>query len=250
MKTKAMNYGAILGALLLILVFSAKAYACACCSEPGRWYQKTGTVDDFHRAEIDNVKFQPVANTYMTEAGEDGIQGMSSVADKYTLSLSKQGRRWTFSFKDEQGRTGTLSFMIPTMMVVYSVDPHGGDGENTGTGPAIYHEWRFTAPVTGTGIFKKGMIGRPRIQLVLQGTSNACIDSAGFHNWNMQIEGPRADYSFYGSFKEAATTSPAEGQNGRTDSHAETEQAVTNVMLSLVEEWNKIYTRELTGAII
>jgi hypothetical protein len=249
MKTRVMNYGAMLIALLMILVLSVEAYACACCSNGGEWTQRTNRVEeDYHMAAVDALQFGPLANTYMTEAGEDGIKGMSSVADKYNLSLRRAGRRWTLTFKDEQGRTGTLSFTIPVTMVSYAVDPHGGENAG-GTGPAIYHEWRFAGPVTGTGIFKKGMVGHTRFHLVLQGTSNNCVDTSSFHNWNLQISGPRADYSFYGSFKGNAPEN-ATDQTPERDAASNQDQAVGKVMLALVQAWNNAAARELTAALV
>jgi hypothetical protein len=249
MKTRVINYGTGAVALLMIFVLSVNTYACACCSNGGEWAQRADRVQDHHLADLDSLPFGPLANTYMTEAGEDGIEGIASVADKYNLSLRKAGRRWTLTFKDEQGRTGTLSFTIPATMVAYVVDPYGGEKTAGGAGPTLYHEWRFSGPVTGTGIFKKGMIGRPKFQLVLQGTSNMCIDSAGFHNWNLQISGPRADYSFYGSFKTNANAPEnAADQNPEKDAASNQDQAVGKVMLALVEAWNNAATRELTAA--
>ena len=250
MKKRAMNFGAMLGALLMILVLSVSAHACACCSNGGEWSQRTNRVEDYHLSSLDLLPFAPLANTYMTEAGEDGIQGVTSIADKYNLSLSKSGRRWTLAFRDDQKRTGTLSFTIPATMVSYVVDPWGGEKTAGGAGPTLYHEWRFSGPVTGTGIFKKGMIGRPKFHLVLQGTSNMCIDAAGFHNWNLQISGPRADYSFYGSFKsDANAPENAAAQRPEKDAASNQDQAVGKVMLALVRAWNDTTTRELTAAI-
>lgn len=247
MKTRATNYGAVLTALLMIFVLSTKTYACACCSSGGEWDQRTNSVDDFYRNEMNAVKFAPVANIYMTDAGEDMIKGMSSVSEKYSLSLSKQGRRWTLTFKDEQGKTGTLSFTIPATMVSYSVDPYGGEKYEGGSGPTLYHEWRFAGAVTGTGIFTKGMLGRTKFHLVLQGTSNSCIDAAGFHNWNLQISGPRADYSFYGSLNKDNAPVNAADQSRETETASSDDQAVRKVMLALVEAWNNTTVRELTA---
>jgi hypothetical protein len=246
MKTRAMSYGVVLTALIMILVLSARAYACACCSNGGEWYQGTNRVEERHLADLDYLPFGPLANTYMTEAGEDGIKGMTSIADKYNLSLRKTGRRWMLTFKDGQGRTGTLSFTIPATMVTYTVDPYGGEKYDGGAGPTLYHEWRFAGAVTGTGIFKKGMVGRTRFHLVLQGTSNACIDAAGFHNWNLQISGPRADYSFYGSFKGNAPENAA-GESPEKETASGQDHAVRTVMLALVEAWNNTAARELTA---
>lgn len=248
MKPRATNYGAMLAALLMILVLSTKTYACACCSNSGEWFQTTNRVEDHHLAALDSVPFGPQANIYMT-AGEDPIKGMASTSDKYNFSLARGGRRWTLTFKDEQGKTGTLSFTIPATMVSYGVDQRGGEDAG-GNGPALYHEWRFAGPVTGTGIFQKGMVGRTRFHLILQGTGNNCVDSSTFHNWNLQVSGPRADYSFYGSFKGSANAREnAAARSRETETALSEDQAVSKVMLALVEAWNDTTARELTATV-
>ena len=208
MKLRATSYSAILIVLAMLLVLPARAYACACCSNGGEWYQKSNSVDDYHFNEIDRLVFKPAANLYMTEAGEDVIQGMSSVSESYHVTLSKAQRRWTLAFKDAAGKTGTLSFSIPARMVRFAVDMHESEMRG-GAGPGLYHEWRFSGPVSGTGIFKKGMIGQTRFHLVLQGRSNSCVGAEAFTNWNLQISGPRAGYSFYGSFNQSAAAAVA-----------------------------------------
>lgn len=208
MKHRATSYSAILIVLSMLLMLPASAYACACCFNGGEWHQKSDGVDDYHFNEIDRLVFKPAANLYMTEAGEEMIKGMSTVSESYQVTLSKNLRRWTLTFKDAAGKTGTLSFSIPTRMVRFAVDMHDSETPG-GAGPGLYHEWRFSGPVSGTGIFKKGMIGQTRFHLVFQGRSNACIGAESFANWNLQISGPRASYSFYGSFNQSAAATVA-----------------------------------------
>jgi hypothetical protein len=208
MKHRATSYSAILIVLAMLLMLPARAYACACCFNEGEWHQKSNTVDDYHFNEIDRLVFKPAANLYMTEAGEDMIQGMSTVSESYQVTLAKAQRRWTLTFKDAAGKTGTLTFSIPARMVSFTVDMHDSETPG-GAGPGLYHEWRFSGPVSGTGIFKKGMIGQTRFHLVLQGRSNSCVGAEAFANWNLQISGPRASYSFYGSFNQSAAATLA-----------------------------------------
>lgn len=230
MRDRAKSYSAILLVLMLLLLLPVKsAYACACCSSPGEWMQRTQSVDDYYFAELDRVMFGPEANTYMTEAGEDTVKGISPVADKYRLSLTKNGRRWTLTFKDEKGNTGTLSFVIPAKMVSFVVDRQDGE-ESAGGGPLLYHEWRLAGPVTGTGIFRKGATAGTKFHLVLQGTGNSCVDAATLTSWNLQVTGPRADFAFYGAFKQTAAAPVA----NPASSSLSVETIVPDVLVSLL----------------
>lgn len=169
MRHRVMRVGIIFLVLMILLTLPAgRAYACACCSTPGEWRQVTNSVDDNYLGELDRLTFGPEANTYLTEAGEDVVKGISPVADKYRLSLSKSGRRWTLTFKDKKGNTGTLSFIIPPKMVTFVADLQNG-AKSPGGGPLLYHEWRLAGPVAGTGIFKKGAACRDKIPSRLPG---------------------------------------------------------------------------------
>jgi hypothetical protein len=202
MKFRATKYHAMfLASAFLLLALPAQALCCACCSNTGEWSQGNTSVDQYRFDEINRMVFAPLANTYMTDAGEDSTRGLTSPAENYKLSLSKDQRRWTLSFKDDKGKTGTLSFNIPASMLYFIVDLQNGQ-ESAGGGPMLYHEWRLSGPVSGTGIFQRGIAGRTKFQLIFQGMGNSCADANTFKSWNLQITGPRAAYSFYGLFKE------------------------------------------------
>jgi hypothetical protein len=194
-------YGMVALMLMVVLLWPpARALACACCSEPGTWYERTDAVSEYELTELNRLRFDAVANTYMT-AGEDVMQGVSNPAEEYSLSLVKRQRRWELRFKDKQGRTGTLAFSVPTSRVEFAADINDGQ-ESAGGGPLLYKEWRLTGPVAGTGVFKKGSSPQLRFRLVLQGRSNSCTSAEAFGNWKLQVFGPRASYSFSGKFKD------------------------------------------------
>ncbi|HEX8494259.1 MAG TPA: hypothetical protein VF658_15530 [Pyrinomonadaceae bacterium] len=192
----------LLSVLLLWPAENADANAaCACCSEPGVWYERTDRIDEYEMTEINRLRFDAVANTYMTDAGEDMLEGVSNPAEEYAFSLTKRQRRWALNFKDKAGRTGTLSFTLPASIVEFAADINDGQ-QSGGGGPLLYKEWRLSGPVTGTGVFKKGNSPQTKFRLVFQGRGNSCTSAEVFDNWKLQIFGPRASYQFYGKFKE------------------------------------------------
>lgn len=192
----------LLSVLVLWPSARAAAIACACCSEPGVWYERTDRISEYEITEIDRLRFDAGAAIYMTDGGgEDMVRGISNpvLYEEYALTLTKRQRRWTLSFKDKAGRTGALSFTIPNSIVEFAADINDGE-QSGGGGPLLYKEWRLTGPVTGTGVFKKGSTPQTKFRLVLQGRGNSCTSAEMFDGWRLQIFGPRASYQFYGKF--------------------------------------------------
>ncbi len=180
MRRKVLNHGLkfgyVLGALMLaaalfLLWPVARASACACCSEPGIWYERTDAVSSYELSEINRLRFDALAHTYMTEAGEDGLEGIRNPSEEYSMTLVKRQRRWELRFKDKQGHTGTLAFNVPASLVEFAADIHDNQ-ESAGGGPLLYKEWRLTGAVTGTGIFSKGSTPQTKFRLVFQGRGN------------------------------------------------------------------------------
>jgi hypothetical protein len=199
-KKVAFFFIVIMLAMIFILPVQ-ESHACACCANSGEWYERAGKVSDYEFAEISRLRFSPAAKTFLTGAGKGEIKGVASVADTYALSLTRQGRRWALRFKDERGRTGTLTFDIPATVVSFGADMHRGE-ESGGGGALLYKEMRFAGRVTvGTGIFKKGITANTKMRLILQGTGNSCMSAEDFKHWTLQVSGPKASYSFYGSLE-------------------------------------------------
>jgi hypothetical protein len=191
--------------LLTLLAWPVSVNACACCSEPGLWYETTERMQSYQWAEIEKIKFGGPANLYMNAAGEDGIVGVSNPAEEYSLTLAQQGRtRWELRFKDKAGRAGTLALTVPNTITVFEADIHDGQ-TSAGGGPLLYKEWRLTGAAVGTGVFRKGSTAQTKYRLVFQGRGNACTSAEMFDNWKLQIFGPRASYSFYGKLKQLAS---------------------------------------------
>ena len=78
-----------------------------------------------------------------------------------------------------------------------ALDPRHGEREG-GLGPALYKEWRLTAPAAGTGIFAPGVGRGQLVTLILQGHGNSCASAADFTHWTLVVSGPAAEYHLFG----------------------------------------------------
>jgi hypothetical protein len=164
---------------------------CACCADEGEWYERREQVDSSMRAELERLKFSTTVNTYETAADE------GELSSTYSLTQRRNGLRWELRFRDEQGKTGTLSFTLPASAVSFGTDLH--DSPAGGLGPSLYKEWRFSGAAQATGIFKKGMTRATQFRLILQGRGNRCPAMEDFKHWTLQLNSGRTSYAFYGS---------------------------------------------------
>ena len=193
--------GLIIFSILVIVLFwpvkadveltADKPLVCACCAEEGEWYERSARITETQFYELNRVRFSPTANTYQTPADDNDL----SVS--YALTQTRKGRRWELRFRDEQGKTGTLSFTLPMTAIFYGADMQ--DSPPGGVGPTLYKEWRFNGPARVTGVLKKGLAGAARFRLILQGRGNNCEGAEDFKTWLLQVSGPRHAYAFYGS---------------------------------------------------
>ncbi len=187
----------ILTALATLLIWPAKGRvnppafgptACACCADEGAWYQRT---EKTNFDELERVRFATAVKTYEPPGSE------GELSSTYVLSHTRAGRRWQLRFRDERGKTGTLSFALPPSAVNYGADMH--DGSDRGLGPVLYKEWRLSGPAQVTGDFKRVMKGAARFLLIFQGKGNNCTEAQDFKNWTLQLSGAGDSYTFYGS---------------------------------------------------
>lgn len=189
--------------IVLLPVLSASSSTplmCACCAEPGEWYERTGRMVDYEIAELRNVEFSPTARTYMTPAGFEGLKGFPLEYESFTLTSNfKQNLALTLTFKGERGETGSLVLTLPRVATFFGADLH--DMPEGSAGPILYKEWRFKGSVSGNGVFRKSIAPGTKYHLIFQGRGNNCLSSTDFGNWRLDITGPRADYAFYGSLK-------------------------------------------------
>jgi len=188
----------ILLALATILIWPPKvrlntrAFAtavCACCTDEGEWYQSTGRTDFF---QLERVRFAPAAKTYEPPSSD------GELASNYVLSHTRAGqRRWQLRFRDEQGKTATLSFALPANTVSFGADMH--DDSDGGLGPLLYKEWRLSGPAQVTGDFRRVLKGATRFHLILQGRGRGCTEAEDFKHWTLKLSGAGNSFTFYGS---------------------------------------------------
>jgi hypothetical protein len=190
-----------LTALAAAFLLPASAWACACCSNEGDYYVSSGRPSEYELSIVRQIRFGRTARLYTTEADlEETAKGLASPAESYALGGSLLGGAWKLTFRDGS-KTGTLSLPLPARMTGYTADIHDGR-TSPGGGPLLYKEWRFEGQVSGTGIFRAGMVGPTKYLLVLQGRGNGCQDAGDFKHWRLQISGRKAAYAFYGELAE------------------------------------------------
>lgn len=186
-----------------VLAYGPAANACACCADPGQRVESSTKLDPYEKDELQKVRFTKKARLFMNAAGAAGVQGVTDPADTYELTQSRVGDRWTFSFKDAKGRSGSLAFTLPANLESFFVDPQDGKPD---TDPVLYKEWRLIAPVTMTGVFgPASATGAPTIRLVLQGRGNSCTSADQFTRYSLIVSGPSARFTIFGTL---ATPAP------------------------------------------
>jgi hypothetical protein len=191
--------------LACLLLSSSPAYACACCVNPGFYQISTLRPASGDLEIIGDLKFATASQFYMSEAGFDMIRGLDdlkkdSEAGKSTdLSVVQtfMDKTWRLTVRTGAGREGTLQLPMPSTMVKFKVDLHD-NAPNTET--SLYKEFRFKGTVAGsTGFFRKGLVRPTSYFLVFQGRGNGCDNSSDFTHWRLELDGPRADYAFFGT---------------------------------------------------
>ena len=196
-------FSTVVCALMLTLTPSVSVYACACCAEPGTWFQDTAKSDPEILAIVGQLsrRLDKTALLYLTAAGVEEVKGISRASESYMLRrIPPYTRDWKLEFTDQQSNRGTLSFTIPATAVFFGADPKDNQQGGSG-GPLLYKEWRFEGPVSGTGVFKGGATAKTKFRLILQGRGNMCPNQEDFRSWILQVKGPRADFAFSGALK-------------------------------------------------
>jgi hypothetical protein len=190
----------------LMLSMSSSAFACACCVERG-YYSLTNTrPDTFYLGILENMKVAGPAEFYMTEAGFDGTKGLGELekdeASGKSIALdvveSFVNMTWTFKVKTAGARTGTLRLPMPPRLRQFKVDI---DGVDNGLGVSLYKELSVTGTVrSATGIFRAAS-RNTKYMLVFQGRGNGCDDASDFTRWRVELDGPGAEYAFFGKLR-------------------------------------------------
>ena len=161
------------------------AIACACCSEPGTWYQFKAPLRPDERAELAKLRFRTVSWVQTNEGGP-GL-GLDRLAMRATLF----GRTWRWQLAG--GRMLTLR--LPVSATQLAADVHDGK-MGGGGGPLLYKEIRLDGPLTTGGILRG-----TRYRLVLQGRGNNCLNTRDLRSWHLDVSGGPEPYSLYGTFR-------------------------------------------------
>ncbi|MCA1608349.1 MAG: hypothetical protein LC730_02680 [Acidobacteria bacterium] len=202
----------VIFSIIVLLALSPAALACACCAETGHYSIWTGKPDKYYTGLLDEMKFDQKAFLYMTEADFEVIKGLNEIkkdyesqswvatAGEFDLVNVFTARTWKFTLKTKSGKTGVLTLPRPPKMLIFKVDIH--DGSDQGLGPSLYKEFRFKGNVAGgTGFFRRGIVKPTSYFLVFQGRGNGCDNAADFTHWRLELDGPKAEYAFFGKMK-------------------------------------------------
>lgn len=187
-----------LGLALVISVLAGPrpALACACCTDEGQRNVGTAALDSGKQQQIESLRFAGKAKLFTGEADVESVSGIVTPSGSYDISAAWRDNRLVFSFRDGKGRTGTLALTRPSSLAVFEVDPR--NGPDSGQGPALYKEWRLSAPAAAAGVFAPGGSPRQILTLILQGHGNSCTDAGDFTHWTLVMQGPKANYTLFG----------------------------------------------------
>ena len=189
---------------LLFLVTSAPAaLAGPCDTQTAYRHAETEILKARHTSELERIIFAKPAKLATGAADATRrIRGVPDAGENYEVTVTRGGERMSFAFRDETGRAGTLSFLMPATIGVFEVDPRGGN-KDSGSGPTLYKEWRVNAYASGDGLFKAAVNRNTRATLILHGRGNACTSSDQFTDWTLQVIGPAGNFTLYGKLDSA-----------------------------------------------
>lgn len=102
-----------------------------------------------------------------------------------------------FTLTNEQGEAGTLTLELPGKIAIFEVDPRSATDQ--ATGPSLYKEWKLTGKVAVSGAFSAGAGPDQLLTLIVQGSGNSCTTAADFSHWTLVMQGPKANYSLFGT---------------------------------------------------
>ena len=125
------------------------------------------------------------------------VSGIVTPSPSYDMTAAWRDNQLVFSFRDAKGRTGTLALARPASVAVFEVDPR--NGRDAGQGPALYKEWKLSAPASASGVFAPGTGPRHILTLILHGRGNSCTDAGDFTHWTLVMQGPKANYTLFGN---------------------------------------------------
>ncbi|HVF47122.1 MAG TPA: hypothetical protein VNA17_06120 [Pyrinomonadaceae bacterium] len=191
---------------MLSITVSAAGY-CACCVERGYYDVRTEKVETFHTGLVEGMKFNKIADLYMTEAGYDGIKGLPGLKTEinndgvvgFDLVDSFLNNTWTLNIASRSGKKGVLTLPMPPRITIFKFDTRDEDNVDRGLGVSLYKQLGFTGRVArGTGIFRAATARPATYTLIFHGSGNGCDSSADFRAWRLELNGPRAGFVLLG----------------------------------------------------
>ncbi len=191
-----------------LLSMSSSALACACCAEPGTYRVSTGKLAKYELELLNEMKFGPAAELFLTAASYDDIKGLRDVIKEFEATSSSEfalvdaftGSTWTLQFMTGGERKGSLVLPGPNQMTSRKI--HIPDNTSTGHTVTLYKEWIFNGTVrSGSGFFRPDVAKPTKYTLIFQGHGNNCDNADDFKNWRLEVTGTRAAYAFFGKMK-------------------------------------------------
>ena len=192
------SFFVLLAAVALgVLAATDLAEACACCTNPGECRVRQEKLLPQHPMVL-RVRFDTKARLYTGAAGLEGIKGIVEPSEVYELEVTRRPDHFLFLFRDDKKKNGTLAVFLPRSYSIFEVDPRAEAGNAP---PILYKEWKITSKVEVSGIFTPSAGGDQRITLIFQGRGNACTAPEDFTHWTLTMEGPKANYHFFGALE-------------------------------------------------
>lgn len=196
MKDRAAKFSLAAVVLLTFTAYGAKpSQACACCSNDGQRNVQTQKVDAYAAGILADIRFDEASRLYTGEGESDGGWKLAGTPD-FRLAVAKKAGDWSFEFTQPEA-SGTLTFAIPKTVTKFEIDPR--EPTAAPNGPVLYKEWRLTAPVRGSGMFKDVTGGDQQATLILHGRGNSCTDASQFTAWTIVLHGTKLTTSFFGT---------------------------------------------------
>ena len=172
------------------------ALAAACDTYEGQRTASIEKLDQPRHNELAKLRFSPNANLYVGAASPSSVQGIANASTSYAVVVTQQDDNVQFAFRDKGGRYGTLTLLKPDSIFIFEVDPR--DPQRGHAPVKLYKEWRLTASAEGKGIFSDGISPTQQLTLIVQGRGNGCTTAADFKAWTLVMQGPTANYQFFG----------------------------------------------------
>jgi len=184
------------GAAVLALAAANAALACACCANPGQRHVRTAPLDADKRDELGQLRFAATAELFTGEADPEDVKGITTPSRRYRLNAAWEDDRLVFALRNQQARSGTLSFRRPSTIFLFEVDPRDDPGSSLE--PVLYKEWKLTGRAAGSGVFSAGLGPGQELSLILHGRGNSCTSIDQFKHWSLVMQGPKANYTLFG----------------------------------------------------